>query len=482
MAAISTRIIEMKAQNVGRLKYVVVRPSDRRITEIVGENGMGKSTVLNLVDMILDTKISQMPLKKGEKKGELFITTEVEIDGKTLEVHFARRYSEANQNGTLIIEPKKVGDFTTPAQIAREIFGKVPLVAISEGFARMKTEEQIELLTKAVSEDANKDVIEDIIRSAGVDNYLLNGDSTYQLISNAQDIIVEHRKGIKREITSLKTVIDTLPASKVEEVSIAALQEEEAEVEQYQKSREKLSADLLRFVEEKERIVSAKAEKTASIEKLRKEIAELESGIAADDARIVKADEAIAAQEAKIAAPDDTERRPLADIKAAIASASETNTKAAKYKERVEKETRLKEIEESHKACEAAIANLKAYRQTAIDLSKLNVPGLEIIDETDENGKRTKYGVFVDGVPVAQLGATDAAILDVTVKHAINPQVKLLRIDEWGTYDEKRRKAILDFAEANDLHILVARVATDNEKVGIELLDEEYIDHYEEAA
>lgn len=475
---ITTRITEIVAQNTGPVRYIIIRPGDRDITEIVGDNGVGKSTVLSLIDKAVHTSLAgEMPITKGEKEGSVAVKAEVQIGGKTLELDVVRKWTLREKDGVwvckskVLVSPAKIGDFSTPAAILEAFFGKERVISTDKGFTRLSNEDQIRALTAAVSVEVDEGELEDIVTSAGVENFIITGSTTFEKIKSARESVEEHRKTIGRDVKSLKSVIASLPATKVEAVDIGKLQEEEKQVEAHNAARKKLTDDLERYKDAQQQLLQQYRELEQQIKEMMQKAQEL-------DNRIVAAGAAIVEQQKKVDAPDTEKLRPLEEIKADIASAAEKSVLASKFQERLESEKTLKEREEQYALCSETLASLKTYQAMKVDVSRLGVDGLELIDD-DTTGQ---HGVYVGGVPVAQLGATDSAILDVRVAIALNPKIKLLRVDEWNTYDKKRQERIHQIAKEHDMDIIVARVGAPGEKVGIEITDDGYTtDHYEEA-
>lgn len=438
------RLIEIEAQNYGRLRYCVIHPSERLLTEITGKNDAGKSTALTLVDAVLDTRsMKELPVTQGESKGQIVSKWEVTLEnGNKLIVTITRTYSEKNPSGRVVIEPAIVGQYTTPAQIIENVFGKERLLVDPMGFAKLKGKEQVQILVNAVGKAPDVSKLKEMVQAGGIPDPVIDGDDPYSTLMNAYKIVFTHRTDVKRQRKDLDAVISALPANKVEKVEVSKLQEERAATEKYNTA-----------VAEVDHLKTQKTSIENQISQLQEQLAAVEKEIK------TKSDEVDSWPKV----------RTVEQIDADIANASDTNMKAAKYAERKEKEVKLKELDASIYNCDKALEMLVKYRSEVLDLSSLGIEGLELTEE----------GLLSNGIPVSELGATKRALLGLRIQHALNPSMKLIRIDEWDTYDGEHKELVLKFAEEHDMNVLVARVAQADEKTGIEIVDGEFVNHYE---
>lgn len=486
-----TQVLEITATNVGNIQSLTIKPNERAVTEITGENGVGKSFALALIDMLADTKcVPDMPIKQGKEEAEITGKVRATINGSEFDIFLSRKFTKKNPKGRVMVQPAQIGEFKTPAAIMNHIFGDNRVVASPNGFTKKSTDDQVKLLSIAASTDVDLQEIEDVVRSSGAENFLIAGDSTYEKIMSADGIVREHRKIVGREVDSLKKTVSQLPSEPVEEASITKLQEELTASMESKNNIEKLERDLERFKEGREGVVQSIEFDRTTITEHEEKIAELQlkikalnDTIAEKEERIEKADAEITKQADKVEEAKKAEHRTVAEINDDIANVTATNQKAADYKRRKELEEQQSEKEEQYKAGTAALEALSDYRKMSLDVSQLDIEGLEVVEEYNDDGKRIKYGVFKNGIPVEQLGAAESAIMDLKIQIAMRPQLQILRIDEYrGVFDEKSRKQIEEFGKSVGMPIIAVSVKQDGQDIGIEILDDGFtVNHYEEA-
>ena len=101
-------------------------------------------------------------------------------------------------------------------------------------------------------------------------------------------------------------------------------------------------------------------------------------------------------------------------------------------------------------------------KRKAIGEAKMPVEGLTFDDE----------GVYVDGVPISQLGEARQIMLGIAIVLARNPKLRLIRIPHGEALDEETLAQLATMAEEKDFYIWMAKVDSSG-KVGIYLEDGE---------
>ena len=106
-----TKLISLEAQNVKRLKAVRI-PLDRSVTVIGGNNGQGKSSVLDAIEMALGGKksIPPRPIRDGETAARIVL----ELDTLTV----TRRFTP--KDSYLEVAAKDGAKYTSAQAISRK--------------------------------------------------------------------------------------------------------------------------------------------------------------------------------------------------------------------------------------------------------------------------------------------------------------------------------------------------------------------------
>ena len=152
------KVIELRAQNLKRLKAVEIRPDpDGHVVEITGRNGQGKTSVLDAIWFALAggaaTRDTSQPIRDGEKRA----TVELDLGDFTI-----KRVWEEGKS-TVIVTSKELGKITSPQKFLDEKLGALSFDPLE--FAGMAAKDQRRLLLELVHTDVD---IEDIDRRRSI--------------------------------------------------------------------------------------------------------------------------------------------------------------------------------------------------------------------------------------------------------------------------------------------------------------------------
>lgn len=377
------KIIELRAENVKRLRAVEIRP-DGALQVIGGRNAQGKSSVLDAIWLALGggkaSKETRLPIRDGEKKasvrldlGELVVTRSWTRNGTSLKV--------TNADGAPIKSPQSVLD----SLLAGVSFD--PLA-----FIRLSPARQREALLDLVELDVDFDALADQRRAA-----------------------YEARTDIGRQIRALgaSVVDEAIPEA---EESIAAI------VEEIEKAR-KINSD---------RDASERA-----IASYRGDIRELQETILNLRMEIENAEDQIRITEAAL---EDTQAE-LDELPVAcdIAAITERMRGVEERNARIRENNRARQIREEKRRLEktreeytAKIEEIDAEKNDALERAIFPIDGLGF----DEDG------VTYAGIPFSQASSAEQIRIATAMAMAANPRLRVAMIRDGSLLDDETLKGL----------------------------------------
>jgi DNA repair exonuclease SbcCD ATPase subunit len=434
------KIIALTAENIKKLVAVEIRP-DGNLVEISGENGQGKSSVLDAIAWALEgTKhIQSHPIRQG------WTEARIRLDLGELVVTRKFKKTEAGETtSSLSVESADGAKFPSPQTLLDGLLGALAFDPLA--FARMAPKLQLEELKRLVP---------------GVD---------FAAIESQNALDFSRRTELNRKAKEARAAADSIKVSEdgpVVEVDEAALIAEleaaghhNAAIEQRKANREasrreadaghKVLGELtVKAVEEAQRIqADAKAEAeriiAAASERAKKVIEEAQQKAHDLTARVSELEEKLA-KAGELPEPRDTQ---------ALAEKCE----AARKTNAVVRE-RLRKLEFKKKAAGLELLSAEltkemeertAKKTAAIKEAKLPVEGLGFGEDT----------ILMNGVPFAQASSAEQLKTSVAIAMSLNPKLRVIRVKDGSLLDAKSMELLSEMAREKDYQVWVERVGS----------------------
>jgi len=347
-------IIELRAENVKRLKAISIRPKGPMVV-IGGRNAQGKTSALDCIEMAFGgaDAIPPDPVHHGARRGKIF----ADCGELVVERSFTPK-------GTSIVVKDADGEVqSSPQTLLKKLFNRIAFDPLE--FSRMDPPKQ----------DA---VLKDLL---GLD---------FSAIDAERKRLYDERTEINRDVKRLKAQVEAIPKLDDvpdEEVSVSALLEEiekrDAVREANDERREALETAEQDLTELKSEVSELAGEIKALEERLAAKRAQLDAKH--NEQALAEAD--VAALEAEVEKLEDPD---TAEFRAQIKSADETNGKVRQKKHRRElvAELNQKQIESDERT--SAIEDLDEQKSQQLEKADFPIAGLGF-DET---------GPTFNGVPL----------------------------------------------------------------------------------
>lgn len=414
----SLRIIELRAENLKRLKAITIRPGDKDMTVIGGNNGQGKSSTLDAIAYALGGKalIPSEPIRKGQKSAKVC----VDLGEFVVE----RRFTASGS--TLAVMSKDGAKYPSPQAILDKLVGDLSFDPLA--FVTMKPEQQLETLKKVVG--ISFDDLESSRREAYEERTIINREV----------------KQLEGQLSGL-ALYEDVPA---EPIVVETLLAHVREIEEHNQSIEQVK----RQYAESDR---QRAETKRAIEQCGKDIAELERQIEVVQARKEQLEgqreaEELAALELRQAIAKAEPKDPT-PVLAQIEQVESVNQKVRENQRRSELQTSLRAKREEADNLSDRLEQIETEKQARLATAKLPVASLSFSDS----------GVLLNNLPFEQASAAEQLRVSVAMGMAMNPRLKVLLIRDGSLLDDSNLALLGELAAEKGVQVWMERVGKGKE-------------------
>jgi predicted ATPase len=412
----------LRSENVKRLKAVAIRP-DRSVVQITGENGNGKTSVLDSIFWALGgTKgHGSLPIRQGEQKATIRLNLG--------EVTVIRRFTPSGTS--LDVEAPNGARFKSPQTLLDEMLGALTFDPLA--FARLAPKAQLEQLRGLVPLDVDLDAL----------------DERWQRAFAARTDVNRTVRSLAERVASLAADVDE--TMDVEPIDLAAM------LDQMERAADHNST-VARATSDREAVRQGIAARRQSAAMRREQAARLLAE-AEELENMAASQEAMLASAAPIPEPVDT-----ALLRIAIDDARAKNAKReAQLRARSLYATARSEHEKAlaeAKPLTDVIERSHAEKRDAIARAAMPIEGLSFGDGE----------ILYRGVPFAQASSAEQLRVATAIGMALNPKLRILCIRDGSLLDTKSLALLEEMAAAHDFQVWIERVAEDP-GVGIHLVD-----------
>lgn len=410
------KITKLFAENVKRLQAVEITPGGD-VVVLAGDNGAGKSSVLDAIAMTLGGKelVCSKPVRSGQDRAK----SVVELSNGLV---VTRTYT-AGGTTSLKVEAKDGARYGSPQSMMDAIVGKLSFDPLA--FTRLKPIEQKQALQKLVGLDFSK-----------LDAYHAG--------------IFTQRTEVNREIARLESVLQSRPVHEVpaELVSMDELNREMEEAAKNNKRRservnEEEKAEGNVVLQERNMMNCADA-----VERAQRMLEDAQRALEGAKDAHKNARNAMDRSLEELRRIKDLPVPPAVDTQKIVSKMTEVASTNAKIKEAQERRALEEQLKVAKGDAEAFTSQLQAIaedKQAHLKAAKFPVDGLSF----------TEDGVMYNGVPFQQCSTGEQIRVSVAVGMAMNPQLKVLLCRDGSLLDAKSLKAITEQAKENGYQLWI---------------------------
>ena len=485
-------IIAQGKGNAMKISKIVIRnlfgisekQLDGKSVELVGENGTGKTSVIDAIKYALTNRSDrEYIVRNGESEGEILIETDtglmIDRRARTEQSH----YKSVKQNGNIVPSPEAfLRDIITPLQLQ-------PME-----FMRMGKKEQNATILNMIDFPWNMETIRDWFGEIPADvNYEQNILAVLNDIQAENGTYFQSRQDVNRDIRAKKSVVEdirkTLPVdydgSQWESVNVGELytriekiRSDNALIEKAKRMKEGHDGKIRSFEADRDIALSALNSEIVArgnsidtqLAALKEKIASLEKekeGLAAtraDREKVIRSqfNENVARFEADISAYAEYASKEMQPVDALLKKAEETE----KMKSHINEWHRMLSLQED---IEELTAKSASYTEK-IEKAR-NLPG-EILEKAviPINGLSVKDGIpLINGLPVSNL--SEGEKLDLCIDVAIqNPSgLQIILIDGVEKLSTEMRERLYSKCKEKGLQFISTRTTDCRDLTVIEL-------------
>lgn len=414
------KILQLNITDLKRINAIEINPEDGKPIILTGDNGNGKSSVLDGIILALSNKGLEDPIRHGRPAASVKITL-------------------GQDKAEYLLERKvtKKGDYLTlttaeglPVQKAQTflngLMGNYAFDPLE--FTRLKPKEQVEALKAA----------------AGLDFTEL--DAKRAEFYNQRTIIGRDGKEAAAQLAAIPAPAEDAPE---EEVSAAEL------------------VDKLRAMEKAaDHLVVAKRQVKEAMEKEEaalREIDRLKELLKQAEAHHSTCAEMIDNMQAiqKAAEKEAPTQEQIDAAREAIAKVDETNRAVRNARAYRELDAKVKKMRADYATLDRRIEEIDEQKAQAVKDANLPIDGLELSDE----------GVLMNGNFFSQLSTAEQIRISALVAMSQNPNLKIIIIREGALMNQANLKMLSDLAAENDFQLWIERFQEEPGNTGLHIVD-----------
>lgn len=430
------KILSLEASNILRLTAAAVTvDTDQSIVTVSGQNGQGKSSLLNAIAMAIGGKklCPPEPLKRGKDKGHVTVDLGDYIVTRT----FWRSTEHVGEIGSRLEVTSRDGAvFKSPQALLDKLVSDLTFDPLA--FLELSPREQREHVRRLVGLDFT-DL--DQQRQASV----AHATTAQQLLQMAERDVEQG---------------EYYPDAPAEGVDVAQLLANMAQAEQLASA----AADAEKAVEAKRRAFEAT---TRHLESLAAEVARLEEALdeTRREVRQVEEERTQAMAEGKtLRAAADAARAAVPDtaaLREQLAQASRINAEVqANQRHAAILQTR-DEARDALRMAKSATAAIDAEKQARLSGATFPVEGLAFVDD----------GLTFQGLPFEQASYAQQLRVAVAMGLSMNPALKVLLIKHGNALDANSLRLLATLADEAGAQVWIERVAEAADGVSIFIED-----------
>lgn len=388
------RIVDLKVQNIKRVRAVHITPNGDSTVILGGKNGAGKTSVLDAIAMALGgaRAIPSDPVRHGAKRGsiiadlgDLVVERVISPDGQT----------------TLTVRDADGNRQRSPQKILDELCSRIAFDPLA--FMSMDPAKQNEQLRQLLGLDFSQ------LDAERERTYAKRTDTSRDAKSaraTAEALVVPANTPAKAVV-----VTDLL-------AQLTAAAEAGEKVRTHERAMTTLRTDIATLQNELQRIETQLMQKRMQLKGLEREALTLPG------------------------APD------AGDIRRQIASAEATNRAVHTRGQRDALEQKANALDAEAAKLTARIEAIDGEKAAAIAACTFPVPGLALGAD----------GPMLDGVPLEQASAAQKLRVSVALGLAMNPRLKVLLVRDASLLDETSLALVAEMAAAADAQVWLERV------------------------
>jgi DNA repair exonuclease SbcCD ATPase subunit len=419
------KILELTINDLKKIKVVEIHPESGKPIILTGDNGNGKSSVLDGIVLALANNGLEDPIRHGRPSANVKLTLGADKVEYLLERKVTKKGSYLTLTDAEGIPVQKAQTFLNGLL---GNYGFDPLE-----FTRLKSKAQVEALKEA----------------AGLDFTELDGERATAYASRTA--IGRQGKEMKARFDGLEVPEEDVPT---EEQSASALIDELRGLESKLQHLHGITQGAARSQSQVESQTALVAKLKDELDKAQTDLFEAENEMKSEDAALVAAEK------------DAPTENDLTTARDAVEGVDKVN--AAIRAARIYRDTKqqLKDLRAKHGALEREIEVIDETKSEAVKNSSLPLDGLELTDD----------GVMFDGTFFSQLSTAEQIRVSTLVAMSQNPGLHIIIIREGALMNTANLKMISDLAVEQDYQLWIEKFQEEKSSIGLHIVEGEIVE------
>jgi hypothetical protein len=428
------KVIRLIAENVKKLRAVQITP-EGHIVQISGPNAAGKTSVLDCIWFALGggQALPEEPIRKGAARGEIHLDLGEMIVTRTF----------THKGSYLKVLSKDGLEWKSPQKVLDKLLGKLSFDPLA--FSRLDEGKQRDLLISLVTIPLSYDQLQRISGFAVERNGspINSINSVYKAILDER---AEHNKNVKRITSAVETIEVPQGLENLQPVSASQLLAERRELEEANARNDEARNAHAEAERENQDLKNQRAQLEARRVDLLQQLREVENELADKDSLIESSDADLLRSAEAISRLVDHD---LTEIDRRIARADELNRIAGGVAKKKGLEDELERERDDAARCTAKLEAIARYKMELMERTDFPIKGLDF-----RAGK-----VVYNGVPISQASAAEKLRVGMAIAMALNPKLRIIRIEDGSLLDRQSWQVIKDMAHQGDYQVWIETVA-----------------------
>lgn len=419
------KVVLLRAENVKRIRTIEIKPDPKKgLVVIAGRNAQGKSSAMDSMWYVVagGKAIPPEPVRHGEETAEATVV----LDGggsDLLPITVTRKWVGQHKS-YLHVWAKDGEELASPQTVLDSFRGQLTFDPLA--FARLPAKEQRETLLGCV--DLDIDLDKSVAAEDRATSVRKSAKSEAKRATTLWHAMTPVPVGTPDELVSSQEILAELKAAR--EIN-AKNQRARADCEEDLRELEATRQQIANMKEELEAVLGAEA---ALCQKIHKGDWSMGNSVDIDEAA----------------------------IEGRLGQVEAINEQVRARKAWKEAGDEAKGAEAKAKDYDKQVATIRKQRESALKRAEFPIQGLSV----------GVGGVLMNEVPFEQLSSSEQLRVSIAIAMALNPTLRVLRIDNGSLLDQDAMKLIAETAEANDYQIWIERIG-EGEECGIIIEDGE---------
>lgn len=441
------KILSLDIENIKRISaFYLATGDDQSIVQITGQNGAGKSSVMDAIAMALGGKrlCPAEPLRRGQNSGHIsvdlgaYVITRRFWRRETIDCDQDHQHTPAcptfygDVDSSLTVKSPEGADYKSPQALLDKLVSDLTFDPL--GFLDLQPKAQRELVRSFTGLDFT---MLDTQRKSALQH--LNEAETELKLAERDVAGGDHYPDAPATAISVEDLLQQLAAAEQREKTAAAA---EAAVAKQRDAVTTIDADI--------------KSGTERVERLRAELASAEKDLADTIDRRGR----LITEGKQLRVIADARRADVPDttaLRAQVAAANDVNAKVAANERYAAILTAKQEALNNVATAKTQIATIDARKLEALSQATFPVPGLSFSDE----------GLLFDGLPFEQASYAQQLRVAVAMGLSVNPKLKILLIKHGNALDVASLQLLAELAAKHGAQVWLERVAESADGVSV---------------